>query len=165
MCSDLLAKTNYGTLYRQLPTKEFLYFRENGGDKFKDLVESAPGYQGNMNRPVFDRPAHHKYHYEMSDDNEWYLTLTREAWIKAMTNGKDLLTTANFPQLPPGTELEGFGTLGSKMDRVGTRDLPIFELRSFSAVPGWTLSQFHPVALKLFKYIRSVNLGAPQRIT
>jgi len=165
--SDLLAKTNYARLYRQLPDRERAFFSQrsllSGDLYFTDLVGSAPTYQGAMARPVFDCRAG-AFGAELNgNEAEWYKNLTRKDWVEAMAQGQDLLTTANFPNLPQGKQLEGFGALGEHRDRVGNRKLPVFELRSFTGEQ--KVSDFRPAAMKLFDYIVDLNQGVHRRIT
>lgn len=183
--SDLLAKTDYATMFRQLPQADRDYY---GGQSkwfkrtqppFLDLVASAPGYNALMDRPLFDVGAPFIDEVNLGE-HEWYKDLIFRDWIYGMTSGsdklkdklkdkmhgrgKDRLTTKAFPNIPRGKTLEGFGVMGDRTDSdaIG-QALPIMEFRSFAKMMNPT--QFRTAALKLFDYVRDLNSGFHNRIT
>lgn len=183
--SDLLAKTDYAAMFRQLPPADRHYY--GGRSKWLskthpplvDLVAAAPGYNALMARPLFD-VANQFFDEVNLGEAEWYKDLIFEDWIYAMTSGrdklkdklkdkihgrgKDLLTTKAFPNIPAGKTVEGFGVLGSRTDTgpLNTR-LPVMEFRSFAKLMNPT--QFKTAALKLFDYVRGLNAGFHNPIT
>ncbi|MGH8931708.1 MAG: hypothetical protein ACRDZO_14050 [Egibacteraceae bacterium] len=166
--ADLLAKTNFATLFSRLPAQDHGYY--SVADNFADLVASARGYNALMRRPLFDDPRGPLYGFQLWDEAqageaEWYKDLIFKDWIDAMASGRDLLTKAEFPNLPAGKKVEGFGVHGERMDVNPTSglDMPIFELRSFNK--NMNLTDFKDPALKLFAYVRALSEGRRQRIT
>lgn len=178
--SDLLAKTDYATLFKSLPGPDRTYY---GGTskvfaktqpRFVDLVAAAPGYAAMLGQPLLNVAAP-MFDETFKGHGEWYKTLTLEQWLYAMTSGdnsvldkmhgrgKDLLTTKRFPGRPAGETVMGFGTLGARTDTGPLGEsLPVFEFRSFSR--RMDLATFSQAALKLFDYVRGLNSGFHQRI-
>lgn len=171
--SGLLAKTDYASLFKSLPEDEKRYLSERAPSdslakyKFGDLVASAPTYsEYRFLNPVFETGSAKKRFVDevgVKEKDEWYLNLTLRNWVSGIVEGVDQLTTARFPDLPRGKDLEGFGVLGEKTDTVGNQHLPILEFRSMTGVT--TIREFHPVAIKLFDYVTSLNRDRRQAIT
>jgi len=164
--TPLMAKTNYATLWKTLPKPAQSHLKQasalgGGRTRFEDLVALATGYDGNrLTRPLFETRVRLVDEVPDMNEAEWYKNLTMGDWVRAMTKGVDKLTTKKFPNLPKGKKVEGYGVLGSKMDKdPGTGDkLPVFELRSASAM--MTFDKLESWSLKMFDYFRKLNEGA-----
>jgi Domain of unknown function (DUF4157) len=169
---------------------------KSGVTRFERLIASAPGYAARMSRPVFDVDAKTKGIAEnnrlkksgAAKSKQWYHKLTLRSWVRAIAvhqnqtagdavrefftgtqlRGVDQLTTANFPDMPGGQIVEGYGALGPNMDTDATTGarLPVFELRSASRKI--TFAEARQWSLDVFDYIRSLNEnpgGGHQKMT
>jgi hypothetical protein len=153
---------------------------------FEGLIASAPGYGAKMDNALFDLAQVQKD--TMIDDNvgqadqpQWYESLTLRSWVRGISVrpqptagqaflqffggdapiGVDQLTNKSFPNRPANKEVEGYGALGSRMDKtpkqrgVPQTALPVMELRGInSVVPLANVGQW---SLDVFDYICSLN--------
>jgi hypothetical protein len=178
--TPLMAKTDLATVWRTLPGPVTAYYGQvdnTGKSKLEELVEQSPGYPAKMNQPLFAGVSGLQEDDQPMGMPQWYHSLTLEDWLRAISvdrdrtkaeafrdffagsksRGTDKLTTKNFPGRPANQQVEGFGALGSRMDKHGpTGDkLPVFELRSASKT--MTYVQARQWALDMFDYIVSLN--------
>jgi hypothetical protein len=178
--TPLMAKTDLATMWGTLPGPVRTHYSQTsllGKTELEKLLETLPGYKGRLDRPLFDVSSSAVVDENASFDKkgvarktQWYHKLVMRNWVrKIVTKNVDQLTTANFPKLPGGREVEGYGVLGPRMDADATQPataLPVFELRSASRL--MTYGEAHQWALKMFDYIRSLNAnpgGGHGRIT
>lgn len=183
--SALLPKTDFATLFTTLPAHVASHYSGQnllGQVRFVELVASANHYgSARMGRPVFDVAVGSMADEVGLNEPEWFRELSLKDWVRSMTVGgdskfnrfveffhgarnQDKLTTVNFPDLPQGKQVEGYGVLGAHMDtqaQTGEQQ-PVMELRFGSQQ--MDLAQFQTEALKLFDYLVSVNQDHPTRI-
>jgi hypothetical protein len=155
--TPLMAKTDLATTWSTLPKDVRAYWGESvwGTSRLEKLVASARGYEQKLDRPFFDVP--YDAGITEGDDRvarQWYHKLKLRKVLRGITTGTDYVTTAKFPNLPKGQEIEGYGALGRHMDRL-VEPLPVFELRSASRPIKY--DQAARWALRMFDYIRSLN--------
>jgi hypothetical protein len=186
--TPLMAKTDLVTIWDQLPQNVRDYYGKqvtNGNTRLEEVIATAGGYSGRLDKPLIlvkglaDENTDDTGNILPNDQLDWYQSLIMRDWVRSIcitqqrtkwqkfrenfvgTQSRtrvDKLTTANFPNLPTGKDIEGYSALGNKMDTdetVATKRLPVFELRSGSRPVLYTnLEQW---ATDVFDYITSLN--------
>jgi hypothetical protein len=146
--APLMARTNFGEIFRHLDAKEIDFFRKYP-DIWVDMVMSACGMSGAEDEPLFSGTSA----LDREDFEKLAAGLSRRDWLIAMTQGRDLLTDKNFPDKQVGHLLFGLGGLREKTDVVGKKrsgnkstltNAPIFEFRRMQG-------------RKNFGYIKGIN--------
>lgn len=166
--SDLLAKTDYATMFKQLPKADRAYYGSaapgQAEPRLLALVRAAGAPYTVLYRPLIDLDAQEAIDLNLpAGDQRWYQSLSIGAWLREIPRGTDLLTTKGFAKkvraIPAGMGVEGFGPLGDRTDKykAGARHRPILEFRSFNKM--MNLADFDTVAPKLFDYVVSLNAG------
>lgn len=88
-------------------------------------------------------------------------SLTRQNWIRGISQGNDQLTPATFPSAPARPQLFGLGGMGAVHDNVGPGGAiaaPILELRRMRQ--GVLPHEFTEIAMGLFDYVVALNSAA-----
>ncbi len=186
--TPLMAKTNLATVWDQLPQNMRDYYGEqvtNGNTRLEEVIAMASGYSGRLDKPLVtqkglvDENMDDQGHFLPPDQQDWYQSLIMRDWVRSIcitahrsdwqkfrekfvgTQSRtrvDKLSTAHFPNLPPGKDVEGYSALGNNMDTDATDPtvrLPVFELRSASRPVQYTnLEQW---ATDVFDYITALN--------
>lgn len=170
--APLMARTQFDTLFDQLPVDEQTYLRENNANNFINLVMEAVHitHAGiNQVNDVFSQGLYHNFAAIPGINVNALAGLTREDWLRGIANHVDYLTAANFnsnpalglplPQ-PKKDDLESLGSYGNATEAVGTNrtQAPLFEIRSMGQIA--TLNEWYPRAMDTFIYLRDLNDGA-----
>ena len=156
--APIMARTDFAKIFKMLPQNEQTMFKQHAGQDFVDLMQECPYIQGlNMAQPLFLGV----YANDPTKVNQMLAGLTRESWLKGITQGVDQLTKKSFPstQKSVRAEMESLGSLGKKTDQVGIAnvDAPIFELRGLAgAVP---FAQWPALVQLVMQYARRKNMA------
>jgi hypothetical protein len=148
--APLLARTNFATIYDQLPEAERLNFKDDPRI-FIDLALRAAGM------PTADAPVVAGL---IGTAQVNIRHVTRRTWLQGMVDGTDLMSSAGYAQYDWGRndnpemsqEFESMGAMGAKMD---PGDKPIMELRRMQ--PRVPFEQWATLAVTAFEIIRQVN--------
>jgi hypothetical protein len=148
--APLLARTNFATIYGQLPEAEKLNFKANPGI-FIDLALRAAGM------PTADAPVVAGLIGTAQVDIRH---VTRRTWLRGMVDGTDLMSSAGYAQYDWGRndnpemsqEFESMGAMGATMD---PDDKPILELRRMQ--PRVPFDEWGALAVAAFEIVRQVN--------
>ena len=153
--APVMARTDFATLFAQLDPLNRDYYRSADGRRWIKLVKTNSAYNWfNIGDAIFSGGIE-----ASQEPNDWFVDLSRKAWLKDMTRGTDRLTAAHYPSARGRGEIEGLGGYGSQMDvTAGGQNAPIFELRSIPEMP---LSQIRGFALNLFDYVVALNSSNP----
>jgi hypothetical protein len=183
----IMARTDFGTLFKQLPNDEQTHYRQRPGhwvDYICGTVMPAVNakYTGGMNADgwVIDRKI--TDYQALKGDDRVQIEITRRQWLVAMTAGQDVLTQAAHPHhwwdrkdlkmfkdVNGEHRLRGSGALGDKMDEIvlgnlggvagtGTLNAPIFEFRA-PGVGANTMpyTAWPDYALKAYRFLAAAN--------
>jgi hypothetical protein len=148
--APLLARTDFATIYAQLPEAEKINFKADPGI-FIDLALHAAGM------PTADAPVVAGL---IGAAQVNIRHVTRRTWLQGMVDGTDLMSSAGYAQYDWGRtdnaelsqEFESMGAMGAKMD---PDDKPIMELRRMQ--PRVPFDQWGTLAVTAFEIIRQVN--------
>jgi hypothetical protein len=158
--APFLARTNFSNNFHFLTPEEKRHFRARPGN-FASLAMEAAGLPNTGNTPVLR-------HGIGSNPNANILDrVTRNAWLRGIPNGEDLLSQAGFDARfganQGGAEFESLGRLGNRTEWVGRTDrynnnrtrAPLFEMRRMKgSIP---YLQWRPTLLSVFDFIRQIN--------
>jgi hypothetical protein len=177
IANPLMARTDFATLYAQLPLPERRYFRRTRDNNtwlnlVLDAAARAAGVPNlNADAAVFEgrlfndvmmygvalgRPvADPRFQTNVLPE------LTKRAWLNGIAfEYRDKLTQAHYPgTAAKKAELESLGGYGNKMDVAAggaAREAPIFEFRGLDSK---RYAEWYSFAMSTFRYIRAVNLG------
>jgi hypothetical protein len=158
--SSTLVRTDFATVYQQIPQAERDELSANNGMAFTDWILGLAGLDGTGATKVYDKDVR-KTNDSRSKDYAKFtksLTMTREEWLSGITQGRDLLSAKHNKK--QSDKLEGLGRLGNKMDDVGHQGgIPakgiVMEFRNVRR--DRTLDQFSAIALQTFDYIVQLN--------
>jgi hypothetical protein len=161
--APIMARTDFAKIFKMLPANEQVMFKQHGGQDFVDLMQECPYIQGlNMAQPLFLGV----YAGDATKNNQMLAALTRDSWLKGITQGVDQLTQKSFPstQKSVRAEMESLGSLGKKTDKVGIAnvDAPIFELRGLAG--GVPFNQWPALVQLVMQYARRKNMGDPRAL-
>jgi hypothetical protein len=143
----LMARTDFGKMFRMLPQDEQNFYKANGGTEFRKLVRLALRMSvADMDRYIIERGLRD------GRGGVIQIPITRREWITRMTEGRDVLRENSAVY----NYSESFGSLGPRVDRVknGTHRGLVLEFRQVGELPR---RQWPTFALDAFDYIRSVN--------
>lgn len=179
----LMARTNFSTMFEQLPNDEKTHYRNNPGDWVNFIC--------NEMMPLIDNegpytPNGRMFEYLITDYNklqpgkEVQIPITREEWLIGMTQGRDLFSECAHPikywdksnrrkyrDAHGEHRLRGAGALGDKMDHIAVGQLSkngiIFEFRG----PGWDgmmmpFEDWSDYALKSFRFLAALNIHSKE---
>ena len=185
--TPLMAKTDLVTIWDQLPQNVRDYYGKqvtNGNTRLEEVIATAGGYSGRLDKPLIlvkglaDENTDDTGNILPNDQLDWYQSLIMRDWVRSICVAQqrtkwqkfrenfvgtqsrtrvDKLTTANFPNLPTGKDIEGYSALGNKMDTdetVATKRLPVFAFVGSRPVLYTNLEQW---ATDVFDYITSLN--------
>ncbi|BDD10224.1 hypothetical protein FUAX_26560 [Fulvitalea axinellae] len=162
--TKLLARTDFGKMFSLLPPMERAHFSKNNGEEwvklfahilkpesvlyeavdwadYRDYTYYAPvrpkQTEFGMDKPFFESGVYKKRtgHYAHLP-TDILSSLIREDWLRAMTQGTDLLTARNFPDPAQGHRLQSLGAMGGTVDLVGddASPSPIIEIRGLYSI-------------------------------
>jgi hypothetical protein len=150
--APILARTDFATMYAQLPAAEQVNFKEDP-KIFVDLALHAAGM------PPTDGPVV-AGSIGTAQPRINIQHVTRRTWLAGMVAGTDLMSGAGYRQYDWGrtdntelaSEFESMGSLGAKTD---PGDMPIVELRRMKkTIP---VEQWAAMAQAAFEVIRQAN--------
>lgn len=174
IAGPFLMRTDFATVFQQLPESLLNFFREKTNRQiFLDIVLGAAlqaaqqiGYQGDMASDglVFEGGLYNDTAMfgTKSERETPFGQLTRNDWLYSLIEGEDLLTSANFPgDAEERAEIESLGEYGGQMDLVANHagkevSGPLVEFRGFKPIYA---GLFLPLALDLFRYVHTLNTG------
>jgi hypothetical protein len=157
--APIMARTDFAQMFKMLPPHEQNILKSGGGGTLVDIMKQCPAFTAlNMTQPVFSGGI---YANNAGGPSRVLDPLTREDWLKGITQGVDKLTRKKFPSKKKSTrgELESLGALGKKTEPVGPHGnaAPIFELRGLKGqVP---FAQWTALAQSIRKYAKRKNRG------
>lgn len=164
----LMGRTDFAAMFKLLPQAKQDYLSQNP-NTFVHLVISAAGaahgHNISVSGPVFEGGLYNDPGMYGNDPNfqaDLLPELKRDAWLRGIATGRDLLTAENYPgKRKQKQEIESLGGYGDKTDNLSTdpryqTPAPIVELRGLKPLYA---GLFMPMALDLFRYIHTVNTG------
>jgi hypothetical protein len=158
--APLMARTDFARMFQLLPQHERQHFQDHK-ESWVRLVLEAAGLPGTGSTPVL---SHGIGSNPQQDILHW---VTRDAWLRGIVSGRDLMSTAGFaaqyPNEPGGAEFEAMGRKGAATEQVGPNAAtaaPIFELRRMKG--GVDYLEWKPLLLRVFDFLKKMNNpGAP----
>jgi hypothetical protein len=185
IANPIMARTDFATMYQQLPSAERTYFDNNRPNAWVNLVIDAaqtasglaainldlPVYEGRLFNDVFMYgPSMMRAVADPRYQQDLLPELTKRQWLNGIAfEGRDYLTKVNYPASfldrylwKKPNELESLGSYGNKMDNAMGGPLPnapIIELRGLQNAPYY---EWYSFAMSLFRYVRLVNQGSVQ---
>ena len=152
----VMARTDFGSLFRHLTAEERKHFAADGGAAFAALALDAAGLSGTEATPLFKNGLHYEDRPGRRHDPRVLDGLTRGLWLTTITRGKDLLSKAGTDIKAAKPEMESLGALGPRTETVGRGvAAPIFELRRMQNQVPYT--EWPGLALDVFDYLVSLN--------
>jgi len=177
----IMSRTDFGTLFQQLPNDEQQHYRQVPGDWVDYICSTVmPAvnavYAPNMNPDGYLIDRLITDYRELQGDKRVQIDITRRDWLIAMTRGADVLTATAHPQkwwrrkdkkmffdVNGEHRLRGSGALGTKMDEIVIGDLtinaPIFEFRApgvgANVMPHSAWSDY---AIKAYRFLSACNV-------
>ena len=160
--APIMARTDLAQLFRMLPPAEQTYFSHNNGAEWMALVAQIPMLAGmNWALPVFEGgihrgPAIGPGVYTNPDLGQLN-ALTRDLWLRGITQGTDRMTRRHFPTAAHRDELESLGSLGRRTEPVGlgVPEGAIFELRGMQG--GVPIVHWVTLAQNVLRWTRRKN--------
>ncbi|OLP17676.1 hypothetical protein BST81_15260 [Leptolyngbya sp. 'hensonii'] len=158
--APLMARTDFAKTFNLMP--EATYYRSYPNE-WVALVLHVAGMTGQGNQPFFTGAVTYTQGTDLTDLRN---ALSREQWVRGISQGTDYLTEKNFPDQNVAAYLFGLGKLGKRTDKVGQRrkffgtstevaEAPIFEFRRMAGdLPHTAWPQ---LALELFTYFKEAN--------
>jgi hypothetical protein len=175
--APVMARTDFAAMFAQLPDEEKTYFSNNNGAEWVRLLEAVPDFANavnlangtvvpavDMTQPLFEGGI---YHSKPGFNHGILDTLTRDMWLRGMTQGTDYLTRKHIAATGAGKvakpQIESLGSHGNKTEKVGLEptpnartNAPIFELRGMDRVD---LQDLVTWGVNVLRYIRALNYG------
>lgn len=159
--APIMARTDFAKIFDLIPPNDRAILGANGGTALVTVMGLCPAFGAmNMTLPLFEGGIHANTGAPspILDD------LKRDAWLKGITKGVDLLTQKKFPSKKKSAraEIESLGSLGKKTEGVGNLGIaaPIFELRGMAGnVPVHTLPALTEA---IRKYAKHKNRNDPR---
>ncbi|MGH9404282.1 MAG: hypothetical protein ACRD3D_00430 [Terriglobia bacterium] len=176
----IMARTNFARLFQEMEGAEVVHysFAPNQWVRYicTDIMKQIAGYP-----PTGADPAGRLIEYKINDmdnlaDNKMVtIPITRKEWLKAMAQGKDLLTAAVHPTglahpMKRSTyrdafgnhRLRGVGGLGNAMDTLAMNGLAdnqgaIFEFRGQQS--NLNYNEWAPYCVRVYRFLQTVNFG------
>ena len=170
----IMARTDFGKLFSQLPTDEQDHYRKNPKHWVRYICHDVMGAVSQAvdeNGKLIDRKI--TDYRQLKHDDRIEIPITRKEWLTEMTKGRDLLTEHAHPtkswkdkktylDVHGEHRLRGSGALGDKMDHIVVNDLEydgaIFEFRGPGTEKndmGYTL--WKDYAVKAYRFLGAVN--------
>jgi hypothetical protein len=176
----LMARTDFGTMFEQLPNDEKQHYRNAPNDwvhfictQMMPLIDPQGGYTANL--PMFEYKIHDYNH--LGQGHEIIIPITREEWLKGMLRGVDLFSERAHPikkwkdranrhtyrDAHGEHRLRGAGALGSTLDHIVVGNLAknaiIFEFRA----PGhdgmsMPYDRWTEYAVSCFRFLAALNI-------
>jgi hypothetical protein len=177
IANPIMARTDFATIYRELPLDEQRYFaiEQNAGRQtwlflVLDVAGLIAGKKVSASEAVFSGGLFNDpfmYNLALRPMNNPLRKLTRRDWLRGIAfDNKDRLSARHYPGTPAQTEeLESLGSYGANVDLFGQSQsrAPIFEFRGLgSAFGGVPYTDWYSFALSFLRYMRAVNRGSAQ---
>jgi hypothetical protein len=157
--APVMARTEFGTIFTNLPPAEQAFFSAGGGVEFRAMftaILAQAGVGGGLAAQLFQFepavPAAAVPPVNISG------SLSRSQWLSGISQNNDLLTSLTFPSAPARPHMFGLGGFGALQgpDPTGGGVLrPILEFRRMAA--GVAPHTFTEVAMGVYDYIVALN--------
>jgi hypothetical protein len=166
--APLMARTDFGSMFTtDLPAPEQAHLSHNNGAEFLSMWRRIIAHANLVNPAnvpggIAGQLFQHEPHAVRRRRLRISRSLTRRRWLREISQGNDLLTSASFPAAAARPQLFGLGGKGAQHDTVdptgANLQAPIFELRRIrkSVTPHY----FAEMAMGIFDYIIALNAGA-----
>lgn len=163
----LMARTDFATLFKQLPKNEQVYFKQNPGKWLDMIMNGAKRVESkDWSDGIAGKVVERKKRPEDDEDYEDFpVSVSREDWLYGLLNGYDLMSASYYNSMTKygremKDELEGMGKLGSKVDKVGKdkktiESAGIFEFRKVE--DNMPLDKWCEFAIDAYNYIVKLN--------
>ncbi|BDD11481.1 hypothetical protein FUAX_39130 (plasmid) [Fulvitalea axinellae] len=153
----LLARTDFATMFGMLPPMERKHFSSDNGDHFIELMEKVPWIEfTRFASPLFENGIYHDFPERNPDALK---ALSREQWLRGISQGVDHFTVERFPDQRNAWRLESLGAMGKKTDTDGDgTPKPIFELRSVKSQSDFRETE--TFMRRFFLYVCAMNRKA-----
>ena len=155
--APIMARTDFGSIFHDVPIVEQGVLGHADGALFAEMwkdILAAAGVAGGLEAQLFAQEP-----FEAEKEASLSESLTRDAWLRCISIGHDLLTRSTFPSVPGRADMEGMGALGRKHDIVGQPGArvaaPVLELRRI--MTGVNPHDFAEMAMGVFDYIVALN--------
>ncbi|BDD03283.1 hypothetical protein [Aureibacter tunicatorum] len=158
---SILARTDFASMYRFVSTQtsDARYLEDWLAiiSQMNDMLGIGP-----MNLPLYSKGIYNSWRagkYYSGKQNILDV-LTRERWVRKISEGKDELTERYFPDREAGKELESMGRMHDHMDDLdplGLSKAPIFEFRDIDKRIHYT--EWQSFAQAMFLWVQAKNNG------
>lgn len=154
--APIMARTDFATMFKQLDQDERTRLSAENGKPFIELALAC----ANLDLNTAGRPVLATASGARADDRVDFSEVTRQAWLRGITEGNDLVSRQGYAdrfaeQAHKGEHFESMGSLGAQMDTTAHGEAaPIVELRRLrQRLPR---DEWRPVLLGIFDLITDI---------
>lgn len=154
LIGSVMHRTDFATQFGHLPKDERDAFRAKPQDFVNLVLATADDHDGSAR--VFERGVRKDFRKTPTKQRHVRdFGPTREQWLRGITQGRDMLSSAHMTKQK--ATLEGLGALGHKVDTVSTNNAAGMVVEFRGVTKEMKLDTWHDFAMNAFDYIVDLN--------